>query len=100
MQVWGPFAGKEGLEKSSSGGLVKELLIWLHRALMLQSPSHGNPKSMSGTSKKGTNGEEVGKEREERWSGLRNKRVAGGGDRKCLFISLTLSIKETEGLKM
>lgn len=54
MQVEGPFADKEGLEKSSSDGLVKELLIWQHRALILLSPSHGIPISISGTSKKVT----------------------------------------------
>lgn len=51
VQVGGPFAAIEGLEKSSSDGLVKELLIWLHRALIL-SPSSGNPISMSSNSKK------------------------------------------------
>lgn len=63
VQVGGPFAEKEGLEKSSSDGLVKEVLIWLHRALILQSPSPGNPISISGTSKKVTHRGEVGKER-------------------------------------
>lgn len=53
VQVGGPFAAIEGLEKSSSDGLENELLIWLHRALILLSPSSGNPISISGTSKKG-----------------------------------------------
>lgn len=52
VQVGGPFAAIEGLEKSSSDGLVNELLIWLHRALIL-SPSSVNPISISGNSKKG-----------------------------------------------
>lgn len=52
MQAGGPFADIEGLEKSSSDGLVKEVLIWLHRALILLSPSPGNPMSISSTSKK------------------------------------------------
>lgn len=66
MQAGGPFAGKEGSEKSSSEGLVKELLIWLHRALIPQSPSQGNPMSISGTSKKGTHRGEAGWERRGR----------------------------------
>ena len=52
VQVGGPFADIEELEKSSSDGLVKEVLIWLHRALILLSPSPGNPISISGTGKK------------------------------------------------
>lgn len=59
MQVGGPFTDKEGSEKSSSDGLVKELLIWQHRALILLSPSPGSPMSISGTSKKGTHRWEV-----------------------------------------
>lgn len=47
MQIGGPFRDREGLEKSSSDGLVKEELIWQHRALMLPSPSPGSPRSMS-----------------------------------------------------
>lgn len=38
-----------GLEKSSSEGLVKEWLIWLHRALMLLSASPHTDRSISGT---------------------------------------------------
>lgn len=64
VQAGGPFADIEGLEKSSSDGLVKEVLIWLHKALILLSPSPGNPMSISGTSKK------------EKHSGRR-----GGGER-------------------
>lgn len=52
MQVGGPFVDNEGSEKSSSDGLVKEVLIWQHRALTLLS-SPGSPMSISGTSKKG-----------------------------------------------
>lgn len=48
VQAGGPLAAIEGLEKSSSEGLVKELLIWLQRALILLSPSSGNPMSISG----------------------------------------------------
>lgn len=59
MQVGGPFTDKEGSEKSSSDGLVKEALIWQHRALILLSPSPGSPMSISGTSKKGTHSWEV-----------------------------------------
>lgn len=78
MHVGGPFADKVGLEKSSSDGLVKEVLIWQHRALILLSPSPGSPMSISGTSKKGAHswgGEEgkVGK----RESG--KNRTNGGG---------------------
>lgn len=64
MLVGGPFADKEGLEKSSSDGLVNEVLIWLHRAFILLSPSPGNPISISGISKIRTHEGEVGKERE------------------------------------
>lgn len=53
MLAGGPFADREGLEKSSSDGLVKELLIWQQRALILPSPSPCSPMSISGTSKKG-----------------------------------------------
>lgn len=66
MQVGGPFADIEGLEKSSSDGLVKELLIWQHRALILLSPSPGSPISISGTSKKGTHRGEARREKRER----------------------------------
>lgn len=52
MQVGGPYADIDGFEKSSSEGLVKDVLIWLHRALILLSPSPGNPMSISGCSKK------------------------------------------------
>lgn len=54
VQVGGPFTDKEALEKSSSGGFVKEVLIWQHRALMLPSPSPGSPTSMSRRSKHGS----------------------------------------------
>lgn len=70
MQVGGPFADKEGLEKSSSDGLVKEVLIWQHRALILLSPSSGSPMSISGSSKNGTCSREA---RRGRWD---NKRMA------------------------
>lgn len=60
MQVGGPFADMEGLEKSSSDGLVKEVLIWQHRALILLSPSSGNPMSISVRSEKKIR--DVGKE--------------------------------------
>lgn len=59
VQVGGPFADKEGLEKSSSDGLVKELLIWQHRAFIPLSPSPGNPISISSTSKKATHRREA-----------------------------------------
>lgn len=52
VQAGGPLAEEEGRGKSSSDGLVKELLIWQHRALILLSPSSGNSISMSGPSKK------------------------------------------------
>lgn len=42
-----PLGGRWGSQKSSSDGLVKELLIWQHRALMLVSPSPGRTTSMS-----------------------------------------------------
>lgn len=48
VQVGGPFVDIDGLEKSSSDGLVNEVLIWLHRAFILLSPSPGNPISISG----------------------------------------------------
>lgn len=67
MQVCGPFADKEGLEKSSSDGLVKEVLIWLHRALILLSPSPGIPISISSTSKKGTHEGRQGGKRSRSW---------------------------------
>lgn len=47
VQIGGPFTDKAGLEKSSSEGFVKEVLIWQHRALILPSPSPGSPMSMS-----------------------------------------------------
>lgn len=50
--VGGPFTDREALEKSSSDGLVKEALIWQHRALIVPSPSPGSPISMSAMSKK------------------------------------------------
>lgn len=68
MHVGGPLAGKPGLEKSSSDGLVKDELIWQQRALM--SPSPGNPISISNTSKKGRQGE------------TRGAGVAGGRERR------------------
>lgn len=49
----GPLEDEQGLEKSSSDGLVKELLIWQHRSLICPSPSSGIPRSISSTSKKG-----------------------------------------------
>lgn len=55
MQAGGAFVDNEGSEKSSSDGLVKEVLIWQHRALTLLS-SHGSPMSISGTSKEGKQG--------------------------------------------
>lgn len=71
MQVGGPFADKDGLEKSSSDGLVKELLIWQHSALILLSASPGNPISISGIGKKGAHRGEVrrgdGKREKEKW---------------------------------
>lgn len=51
MHAGGPFTDKEALEKSSSDGFVKEVLIWQHRALMLPSPSPGSPMSISGRSR-------------------------------------------------
>lgn len=53
MQVGGQFADIDGLEKSSSDGLAKDVLIWQHSAFILLSPSQGNPMSISGTSRKG-----------------------------------------------
>lgn len=76
MQVGGPFAEKEGLEKNSSDGLVKEVLIWQHRALILLSPSSGSPMSISGTSKKGTQSWE---ERRGRWENERMAKKKNGG---------------------
>lgn len=48
VQAGGPFTDMEGLIKSSSDGLAKEVLIWLHNALIQLSPSPGYPISMSG----------------------------------------------------
>lgn len=70
MQVGGPLADEEGLEKSSSDGLVKELLIWQHRALILLSPSPGIPISISSTSKKGTHRGRQGGKRSRSWRKL------------------------------
>lgn len=61
MLAGGPFADREGLEKSSSDGLVKEVLIWQQRALILPSPSPGSPMSISATSKKGRRSLEEGR---------------------------------------
>lgn len=49
VQVGGQFADMDGLEKSSSDGLAKDVLIWLHSALIQLSPSSGKPMSISGT---------------------------------------------------
>lgn len=78
MQVGGPFADIDGLEKSSSDGLVNEVLIWLHRAFILLSPSPGNPISISGICKIRTHEREVGKERE------RNEKKRRDGIHNCL----------------
>lgn len=61
MLVDGPFADIEVLQNSSSDGLVKEVLIWLHRAFILLSPSPGSPMSISGTSKNSMHRGEVGR---------------------------------------
>lgn len=74
MQIGGPFRDREGLEKSSSDGLVKEELIWQHRALMLPSPSPGSPRSMSAISK-GRDRRSAGKE------GTGEKKMGEGGER-------------------
>lgn len=81
MQAGGPFADIEGLEKSSSDGLVKDVLIWQHRALILLSPSPGNPISISGITKKeerrGMWGKREGTKavrrrmKRKRWNGIR-----------------------------
>ncbi len=77
MQAGGPFADKDGLENSSSDGLVKEVLIWQHSAFILLSPSPGSPMSISGTSKKGTHRGEARK----REGGRRcNERKGGMGE--------------------
>lgn len=68
MQAGGPFTDKEVLEKSSSDGLVKEVLIWQHRALILPSPSPGSPMSMSGMSKR-----PQPKKKGMEWSGERER---------------------------
>ena len=78
MQVGGPFADIEGLEKSSSDGLVKEVLIWQHRALILLSPSPGNPMSISGTSKKGKRRGEARRGGGKRENGDLVKKRGGG----------------------
>lgn len=88
MQAGGPLM-EEVLEKSSSDGLVKEVLIWLHRALILLSPSPGTPISISGTSKKGRdsmgrggevggNCEKEGEEDSENKGKSKRKRKNGG----------------------
>lgn len=83
MQVEGPFADIEGLEKSSSDGLVKEVLIWLHKALILLSPSPGNPMSISGTSKKEKHsGRRGGGERAKVWKDGDERRRGGGRTNK------------------
>lgn len=112
MQVGGPFADEEGLEKSSSDGLVKEVLIWQHRALILLSPSPGSPMSISGTSKKGTHSweerrgrwetREWQKEKEKwRWKG-RRRGLGRGRKKNYLFIFVTdpVSIKSVEREQM
>lgn len=53
VQDGGSLAHIDGLEKNSSGGFVKDALIWQHRALILLSPSPGRPMSISSTGKKG-----------------------------------------------
>lgn len=91
----GPLAGREGLEKGSSDGSVKELLIWLHRALMPQSSSH--PRSISGTSeteKGGGKGEKAKGDEKKRWSG------GWRGQRSLFYSFLPVSSKETEEMNL
>lgn len=96
-QVGGPFVGKEGSEKSSSDGLVKEVLIWQHRALILLSPSPGSPTSISSTSKKGTRNWEARKGG-RKWEKRGTKQEERGGGKNDLFIFSTdpVSIKSTK----
>lgn len=74
-QAGGPLGGRGDSQKSSSDGLVKELLIWQHRALMLVSPSPGSPTSMSGdghgvvAEKQNEGGGERGRESEKERGG-------------------------------
>lgn len=70
MQVGGPFTDKEALEKSSSDGLVKEVFIWQHRAVILPSPSLDRPMSMSSMS---TNWIESGEARRDAEEKRRDK---------------------------
>lgn len=85
MQVGGPFTDKEALEKSSSDGLVKEVLIWQHRAWILPSPSPDRPTSMSSMSKKWIESGEARREAEEKKKGQR-RRVEGQRAKKTEIV--------------
>lgn len=85
MHAGGPFTDKEALEKSSSDGFVKEVLIWQHRALMLPSPSPGSPMSISGRSRTWTQSWEARSTRERE----RERRAEGREKtRQMLFIQI------------
>lgn len=95
MHAGGPFTDKEALEKSSSDGFVKEVLIWQHRALMLPSPSPGSPMSISGRSRTWIQSWEASRAPEEE-RGRNERRDGRKQDSKyCLFIFRTdpVSIK-------
>lgn len=74
VQVGGPFAENDGLEKSSSDGLVKDMLIWQHRALILLSPSPGSPMSIS-TSNKGTHSRGTRADKERRGTKIQKEMI-------------------------
>lgn len=94
--VGGPFTDREALEKSSSDGLVKEALIWQHRALIVPSPSPGSPISMSAMSKKKTRAK---RKKGNEWGERESERGKKKKDRNCFFIFPTDPVS-INGLKM